>query len=174
MLYTERPKDFSLDALRICMCIVYHVGWPREILNLLRAPTLAFYPDLWGLPGGTIESGESEREAILRELEEETGIVVHFSYFALLWAGRVFVRFPDGNEFDVTLFTLRVWDKPRIILNPDEHTDYAWLTRSQMLKRACVPTNDLCLEYCGHPEFLAGTKRPSAKPHLVQLTTTVT
>lgn len=31
---------------------------------------------LWSVPGGRVEPGESDREAVVRELAEETGLVV--------------------------------------------------------------------------------------------------
>lgn len=36
----------------------------------------AHYKSYWSLPGGWIENGQTPREAALRELEEETGIVL--------------------------------------------------------------------------------------------------
>lgn len=31
------------------------------------------YPDTWSIPGGTVEAGETSKQAALRELREETG-----------------------------------------------------------------------------------------------------
>ena len=49
----------------------------QEYLLQLRDPKPhIFYPDHWGLFGGGIEPGESETEALRRELEEELGLVL--------------------------------------------------------------------------------------------------
>ena len=39
-----------------------------------RSPSKHAYPDVWDLPGGVVEDGESETEALTRELHEELGV----------------------------------------------------------------------------------------------------
>ena len=45
---------------------------PR-LLAALRSPQMSS-PDLWELPGGKVERGESDRAALVREIEEELGV----------------------------------------------------------------------------------------------------
>jgi len=47
-----------------------------NVLRLLRAPTMRHYPNVWANPGGSVEPGEMPLQAAVRELEEETGLVV--------------------------------------------------------------------------------------------------
>lgn len=47
---------------------------------------------LWSVPGGRIEDGESDAEALVREVREETGLIVSAGRLA----GRV--RRPAGND----------------------------------------------------------------------------
>ncbi|HEY4488903.1 MAG TPA: NUDIX domain-containing protein [Candidatus Paceibacterota bacterium] len=37
---------------------------------------LTYYPNSWTLPGGTVDKGETPREALIRECKEEVGIVL--------------------------------------------------------------------------------------------------
>jgi ADP-ribose pyrophosphatase YjhB (NUDIX family) len=54
---------------------------------------------LWGLPGGSVEIGESVREAIVREVEEETGLTVEVERLIGVYSDPALqvVRYPDGN-----------------------------------------------------------------------------
>ncbi len=164
LLSPEKPADFGANPVRICTCIVYFHDWPRKILILLRAPDLPYYPDMWGFPNGRIEPGEFPREAMVREIYEETGIYIDPSDFRLTSLGRLYARFPDGAEFETHLFTLQLWSMPEIV-HSAETVAHAWVTKDEMLERKFVYTNDLCLEHAGYPKFPAPranefTRRP--------------
>lgn len=53
----------------------------------------------WGLPGGSMEIGESVTDAVRREVHEETGLVVSVRRLIGVYSRpeRQVVRYPDGN-----------------------------------------------------------------------------
>jgi ADP-ribose pyrophosphatase YjhB (NUDIX family) len=53
----------------------------------------------WGLPGGSVEIGEAVAEAVVREVEEETGLAVQVVRLVGVYSDPAFqvVRYPDGN-----------------------------------------------------------------------------
>jgi 8-oxo-dGTP diphosphatase len=81
---------------------------------------------LWSLPGGRIEPGETDNEALVREMREETGLVIE--------AGQLIgtVRRParDGAVFDIRDYTATVTGGT---LRPgDDAADARWVDASEL------------------------------------------
>ncbi len=89
-------------------------------------PVFGNDPDL---PGGTLEEGESTIETVIRETEEETGIVV--KNVEELYAGLDY----SVHGTHKTLFVARVGERPEVRLSW-EHESFAWLPREEFLLKA--------------------------------------
>lgn len=55
------------------------------------------YEELWGLPGGAIEVGESVAEAAIREVKEETGFEIKLNHLIGVYS-KYFTKYPNGDE----------------------------------------------------------------------------
>ena len=104
-----------------------------------RSPTRRWYPDVWDLPGGHVEPGESSREALDRELREELGVTVRSAHQLQK------VRIVDDVLDQVLVLDVWVvtdWSGTPVNELPDEHDALAWFTTDRL------PTTDLA-----HPDL---------------------
>ncbi|MEO5662540.1 MAG: NUDIX hydrolase [Nocardioides sp.] len=77
-------------------------GW---ILLQERDEHAPMYPDLWCLPGGSVDEGEDYLAAAVRELAEETGLAVRPDELTSLGVTRHFAN-PCGHEDEFELFAV--------------------------------------------------------------------
>ena len=111
-------------AANACVAAVLRCG--ERILLCHRRPERASYPDVWDLPGGHVESGETRPSAIARELREELGVEISP---------------PTGPPFETLRdealgIELTIWllDHDGAVRNsaPDEHDELRWVTREHV------------------------------------------
>ncbi|MDQ0377433.1 NUDIX hydrolase [Amycolatopsis thermophila] len=77
----------------------------------------------WGLPGGTIELGETSHRAAVRELAAETGIVVSGLRFAAV--ARFVLRDPVRREY-AAVYRAGFATEPAVRPRHDEVSAIAW------------------------------------------------
>ena len=93
---------------------------------------------LWEFPGGKVESGERPEETLIRELEEELGIVVKEACLApLTFASHTYPEF----HLLMPLYVCRRWDG---MVTAKEGQGLAWV-RPNRLREYPMPPADVPL-----------------------------
>jgi len=152
MIYKEQPENFS-PRFEVVSCFLDCNG---EFLLLHRHD---YKPQggTWGVPAGKIEKGEQIEEAILREIEEETGYKA--SPLLLNNFNKLYVRYND-YDFVYHTFYLNLDYKPEIILEDGGHKDFKWVTPKDTLKMNLIQDLDECIKlfYNTRRDFLAACR----------------
>lgn len=94
----------------------------RVLLVHRRADKRA-YPDVWDLPGGVMEAGESELVALERELREELGVRIATESAAHLC--RV-TGGPADEPAILSAWLVGEWSGTPSNVAPQEHDDLGW------------------------------------------------
>lgn len=81
---------------------------------------------LWSLPGGRVEPGESDLAAVVREVHEETGLIV----VAGDLIGSVERPGPDGAVYDIHDYAATVVEPAdqALLVAGDDAADVGWVT----------------------------------------------
>jgi 8-oxo-dGTP diphosphatase len=122
---------------------------PDGSFLLGQRPEGTAYAGCWEFPGGKIESGESAREALVRELHEELGIEADLVF---PWIAREFV-YPHAH---VRLHFFRVarWHGS---IRDIQHSALAWQRVDSIDVSPLLPANAPVLQALALPDFYAIT-----------------
>ena len=124
----------------------------REFL-LAQRPEGKVYAGYWEFPGGKVEPGESVRDALIRELQEELGITVTD---CAPWLTRQFT-YPHATV-RLNFWRATAWTGEIGITAPLEHSAVDWLKCGESATVAPIlPANDPILKALALPTTLAIT-----------------
>ncbi len=138
MISNIRPKDFNCK-FKVVSCFIEVNG---EIL-LLKRQTYKPQPNTYGLPAGKVEKGETIKQAMLREVKEETGIDLKnekYEFYKIKYVSQEKLQFMFYSYF------CRLNYKPVVKINPDEHQLYIWIKPKDALELNLIQDGDNCLK----------------------------
>jgi len=101
-----------------------------KLLICLR-PAHKRHGGLWEFPGGKVHEGETETEAVIRELREELGVET------LSVGDVVFSSVDEGGVFEICFIPAVVAGQPTAL----EHSALAWCSRDDLPSYALAPSD---------------------------------
>jgi 8-oxo-dGTP diphosphatase len=110
--------------------IVEHEG---KFLLLKRAKLARGENGFWELPGGGQDFGESPHEALIRELDEETGLKVTIENPVCVWH-----HLRENNVQIIGMTFICKAITTEVVLS-DEHSDFAWVTKANLNEYKVFP-----------------------------------
>lgn len=119
------------------------IGHDNDILLLHRQDHKS-QGNTWGAPAGKVDEGEDLAEALVREVEEETGIKIEkekMKYFE-----GYFVRYP-GYDFTYHVYHVNLTDRPHVVLGENEHKGHVWIKSKEALNLNLIQDEDSCIKW---------------------------
>jgi mutator protein MutT len=100
-------------------------------LLVCERPAHKRHGGLWEFPGGKVEAGESDFEAVERELDEELDVRV------LQVGAEEFSVADPGSHFVIAFLPVEIDGEPRCL----EHAALAWVTAEELLSLPLAPSD---------------------------------
>lgn len=120
---------------------------PDGSFLLAQRPADKIWAGYWEFPGGKVEIGESARDALVRELQEELGIEVVSAY---PWITRVFT-YPHATV-RLSFFRVTQWTGE---LYPHEGQQFSWQQATEVTVSPVLPANAPILRALELPSLYA-------------------
>jgi ADP-ribose pyrophosphatase YjhB (NUDIX family) len=140
--YVNDPNAPQANSLVVAVTAVVR-DEAGHLLLIKRSDT-----GMWALPGGAQDLGESTAQAVIREVEEETGVRTEVTGISGIYSdpGHV-IAYDDGEvrqEFSICFYARPVGGEPR---TSSESTSAEWVSPHQIPNLSIHPSMRLRIEH---------------------------
>ncbi len=137
------PAAPGAMTLLVAAVIVHDRDAGRVVL-IQRGPDARFAPGSWDLPAGKSEPGEPVTTTAVRELKEETGMLVRPGDLQIAHVIHCACGVEAPNGFLTVVFAARQWHGTPANTEPDRHSQVTWVSTSH-IPEDFVPTTATAL-----------------------------
>lgn len=136
---SRSPKPATGSMTVLVAAVIVHDRSTERVVLLQRGPNAKFGQGMWDLPVGKSDPGEPVTETAVRELREETGLVVDPKSLSLahIIHGAWGVESPNG--FLTVVFATHEWTGELVNAEPGKHAQVRWVD-AHAIPDAFVPT----------------------------------
>ncbi len=121
-----------------CTILIHRQG---NVLLGERGKDCGVAPDLYAFPGGKMDYGETPKQAIVREVFEETGLVILEKDVSFFRYCNEF--FPEKNKHYISLvFIIELGEGEPIRKEPDKCKGWEWIYPGNLPKNMFEPTRE--------------------------------
>jgi 8-oxo-dGTP pyrophosphatase MutT (NUDIX family) len=137
MVFAKKPETFN-PRFEVSGCLLECDGSFLILERQLHKPQ----GGSWGMPAGKLDAGESSKDALIREMQQETGFLAREQDVRFIQ--KLYVRYPE-YDFVYDLYRCPLAERPEVIINPSEHSAFRWVTPAEALAMNLIPGFDACL-----------------------------
>lgn len=147
LIHDSETPARGQQVVTACAFIYYVFDGVTKVFLPKRATTKKFLPDVYELPGGHVDFGETIIDGLKREIKEELEIDVS--------VGDPFYVFDYVNEIkgshtvEIIYFATLTGSPDEIILHPEDHSESGWFAEDE-IRNAFTPAKG-----AEDPEFIA-------------------
>ncbi|UGY93570.1 NUDIX domain-containing protein [Streptomyces gobiensis] len=138
--------------------VIVHDRESDRVVLLQRGPGAKFAQGKWDLPVGKSEPGEPITKTAVRELREETGLVVDPADLRLAHVvhGALGAEAPSG--YLTVVFVTHTWSGELVNAEPAKHSQVRWVAADAVPADSVEPTGSAIARYLtgGHEVLLTG------------------
>lgn len=115
-----------MQTVVVAKAAVVHDG---KILLIKRSETDERRPLEWDIPGGWVDAGEDVSTAVIREIAEETGLILPQSAANIVYTHTAIVK-----DINVNWVFFVVKSESESVVLSSEHVEFGWFTMQEALQ----------------------------------------